>query len=187
MPRSNADRRNSPETPPPKFDESVQAVSKLHAQQYRKATPVQRLLDGVVAKLSHPALLIVLTLAIVAWISVNLALAMVGTRPFDPPPFQWLQGVATVTAVYMAALILITQRREDELARHRDQLTLELAILGERKSAKIIELLEEMRRDNPLVEDRVDDDAAAMAKPTDPSAVLNAIEEIHRTVVEEKR
>jgi len=167
------------------FEESVQAISDLHGRHYRKATPFQRLLDGVVAKLSHPAMLMILTFAIICWISINLALAWGGGHPFDPPPFQWLQGFASVTAVYIAALILTTQRREDGLARHRDQLTLELAILGERKSAKIIELLEELRRDNPLVKDRIDDDAAAMAKPADPGAVLNAIEEVHRKVTKE--
>jgi len=45
--------------------------------------------------------------------------------------------------------------------------------------------LEEMRRDDPLVENRVDDDAEAMARPTDPGAVLNAIEEVHRSVAKE--
>jgi len=173
-------------TPATEFDESFQAISDLHAQHYRKATPVQRLLDGAVAKLSHPVLLVGLTFGIAVWISVNLSMIWAGTHPFDPPPFQWLQSSASIAAVYIAVLILTTQRREDVLARHRDQLTLELAIMGDRKSAKIIELLEELRRDTPLVLNRVDDDAAAMAKPTDPGAVLSAIEEVHRTVAEEQ-
>lgn len=177
---------DSVKTHPPQTEESVQTISDLHAQHYRKATPLQRFLDGALQKLSHPALLMLLVFATVGWISLNLALLWSGARPIDPPPFQWLQGAASIASVYIAALILTTQRREDESARHRDQLTLELAIMAERKSAKIIELLEEMRRDNPLVEDRIDHDAAAMAKPADPSAVLNAIEEVHRTVAEEK-
>lgn len=171
--------------PPDHSDASAQVISALHAQHYRKATPVQRLLDGVVEKLSHPALLVFLTLGIALWVGLNLTEAWSGASPMDPPPFAWLQGAATITAVYLAILILSTQSREDRLARHRDQLTLELAIMGERKSAKIIELLEELRRDTPLVVDRVDDDAAAMAKPADPIAVLNAIEEVHRITVEE--
>jgi uncharacterized membrane protein len=171
--------------PPDHSDASAQAISALHAQHYRKATPVQRLLDGVVEKLSHPALLLILTLGVAIWIGLNLTAHWSGLQPMDPPPFPWLQGVASVTAVYLAVLILITQSREDGLARHRDQLTLELAIMGERKSAKIIELLEELRRDTPLVVNRIDTAAAAMARPADPIAVLNAIEEIHRIVVEE--
>ncbi|MDR3519036.1 MAG: DUF1003 domain-containing protein [Azospirillaceae bacterium] len=140
----------------------------------------------MIAKLSHPALLVILSGAIIAWIGANLAVMWAGGSAVDPPPFQWLQGAATIVAVYIAALILTTQRREDNLTRHRDQLTLELGILSERKTAKIIELLEEMRRDNPLVENRSDVLAAAMAVPTDPLALLNAIEDVHRVIAEEK-
>ena len=47
----------------------------------------------------------------------------------------------------MVVLILATQRREYQLAQLREQLTLELAILSEQKTAKVIQLLEESRRD----------------------------------------
>jgi uncharacterized membrane protein len=174
----------APSPSPP--DETEPTISELHAQHYRKATPLQQRLDDMVGRLSHPATLLVLTAIIGGWILLNLVWAWAGGDPIDPPPFPWLEGTGTLAAVYLAVLILITQSREDALERHRDQLTLELAIMSERKSAKIIELLEELRRDNPLVLNRVDDTAAAMAKPADPVAVLNAIEEVHRIVEEEK-
>jgi uncharacterized membrane protein len=69
-------------------------------------------------------------------------------------------------------LILTTQRRDDQLASYRAQLTIELAILSEQKSAKIISLLEEQRRDHPHLENRADNEAAAMAEAADPQAVL---------------
>jgi uncharacterized membrane protein len=78
----------------------------------------------------------------------------------------------------MVVLILATQRREDDLARHREQLILELVLLGEQKTAKVIELLEEFRRDNPHIHDRVDQQAEAMAQPADPQQMLDAIKEI---------
>jgi uncharacterized membrane protein len=56
---------------------------------------------------------------------------------------------------------------------------LELAILSEQKTAKVIQLLEESRRDNPLIRDRVDQEADAMAQPADPQSVLDAIKETH--------
>ena len=77
----------------------------------------------------------------------------------------------------MTVLILTTQRREDELTSHREQLTLELAILREQKSAKIISLLEELRRDDPHLHNRHDAEAEALSTPADPNAVLEAIKE----------
>jgi uncharacterized membrane protein len=90
-----------------------------------------------------------------------------------------MQGAIGLSALYMTTLILITQRREDELAGHREQLTLELGILSEQKSAKIIALLEELRRDAPELRNRVDPQATAMSTPADPQEVLNAIKETH--------
>jgi uncharacterized membrane protein len=166
--------------------EPVQTISDLPARHYRAATPIQRLLDGVVAKLGHPLFLLLLTLTVGLWVLLNLTMQWRGLAPIDAPPFEKLQVVMTVLAVYFTALILTTQHREDRLARHRDQLVLELAILGEHKMAKIIALLEELRRDNPLMEDRVDDTAAAMARPTDARAVLAVIEEVQKAIAEER-
>ena len=80
-------------------------------------------------------------------------------------------------ALYVTLFILTTQRRDDELAGYREQLTLELAILSEQKSAKIIALLEEIRRDSPHLRNRLDEEADAMAVAADPQAVLDAIKE----------
>ena len=56
-------------------------------------------------------------------------------------------------------------------------LALDLAILSEQKSAKIIGLLEEFRRDSPEIHDRVDHEAEAMAQPANPQSMLDAIKD----------
>ena len=96
----------------------------------------------------------------------------------DPPPFAWLEGAISTASLMVAASIFITQRREDVLAGHRAQLLLELLIVNDRKIAKIIELIEEVRRDTPTIRDRVDGEAASMATPSDPHAVLQAIKDV---------
>lgn len=75
----------------------------------------------------------------------------------------------------VAFLILVTQRREDLLADRRAQLTLELALLADNKSAKIIALLEELRRDAPSLSARSDPEPEDMAKPTDAAAVAASL------------
>ncbi len=125
-----------------------------------------------------PGFVVVLTVAISLWMVVNVMAKVVGLRPIDLPPFAWLQGALGTLALYVAALILSTQRREDQLSSHREQLILELAILNGQKASKIIGLLEEVRRDNPMITDRVDDQANAMSTPSDPHTVLEAIKEV---------
>lgn len=118
-----------------------------------------------------------LTLVVIGWMGLNLLAAAFGHRPVDRPPFPWLAAAVSLVSLYMVVLLLATQRREDELARERELLLLELAILSEQKMAKMIQLLEEARRDNPLIRDRVDQEAEVMAQPADPQSVLAAIKE----------
>jgi uncharacterized membrane protein len=74
-------------------------------------------------------------------------------------------------------MILTSQSRADRFANLREQMTLEATLLTEQKTRKIIELLEEFRRDSPDVRDRRDLEAEQMAAKTDPHEVLTAIEE----------
>ena len=68
------------------------------------------------------------------WIAGNMLADRAGVAAWDTPPFAWLQGVAGLLALYVTVLILTTQRREDQLAGYREQLTLELAIVSEQKA-----------------------------------------------------
>jgi uncharacterized membrane protein len=52
-----------------------------------------------------------------------------------------------------------------------------VSLLAEQKTAKLIALIEELRRDLPNVKDQHDPQAAAMEQATDPHAILGALEE----------
>ena len=162
---------------PPHIEEAMGSIARLHSDHERGATRIQRWVDRLTAAFGRPRFIGALTLIILSWVFGNLLVLAAHGRPPDPPPFFWLDGAMTILAVYMTALILTTQRRADQLAAHREQLTLELAILAEQKTTKMIALLEELRRDSPTIRDRIDTVADAMAEPTDHQAVLQAIKD----------
>jgi uncharacterized membrane protein len=56
-------------------------------------------------------------------------------------------------------------------------LELQVNLVSEQKIAKLISLLEELRRDLPSVRDRVDVVADAMAEAVDPQAVITSLED----------
>jgi uncharacterized membrane protein len=78
----------------------------------------------------------------------------------------------------ISVMILISQSRADRFANLREQMTLEATLLTEQKTRKIIELLEELRRDSPGVRDREDVEARQMAAKADPHEVLAVIDEV---------
>lgn len=180
-PASNASRQQSL---PAHIEETVHAIASLHAAHEQDASPLQRIVERATRRAGRPAFVALLTVVVVAWVALNLGLVGLGRAPIDEPPFFWLQGAVALTALYMTILILTTQRREDELAGLREQLTLELAILGEQKAAKIIALLEEMRRDDPHISDRRDAHADALSTPADPNAVLEALKETQGSLLD---
>jgi uncharacterized membrane protein len=168
---------DTPLIPPIHIEETIKAIARLHAEHRAGATRHQRVLGIATSLLARPGFFIALTILVFGWIGLNSFAPELGFLPRDPPPFPWLSGFSSVASLYLVVVVVTTQRLDDRLARHRELLTLELAILTEQKIAKAIALIEELRRDSPQVHDRVDRQADIMAEPADPQTVIDAINE----------
>ena len=153
--------------------EAREAVANLHELHERDARPVQRVIDQLTQQVARPGTLLLLLLLILAWLAANLLGP--ADRAMDPPPFAKLQIALGTASVLLTCMILTTQRHADTLAAHRAQLTLEMAILAEQKSAKTIALIEELRRDLPMLANRIDAAAEELSQPSDP---IGAIEHL---------
>ncbi|THD44708.1 MAG: DUF1003 domain-containing protein [Bradyrhizobium sp.] len=162
---------------PDHIEQTIESIKRLEAEHYVSASPQQRAVGHITALIGRPLFVALLALAIVGWIAINLADIAQGRVPIDAPPFQWLQGAMTLISLFLVVFILGAQRHENELDEHQKLLTLELAILNEKKTAKVIRLLEEFRRDNPQIRNRVDKEAEVLAQPADPRLVLEAIKD----------
>jgi uncharacterized membrane protein len=174
---TNAAAPEPPSLAPIHIEETIGAIARLHAEHRANTTRHQRIVDRITAALGRPRFLVGFTCLIAAWMGGNEGAALLGRTPIDPPPFPGLAGVVSLASLYFVVLILTTQRRDDGLSRRRELLTLELAILSEQKTAKIVALLEELRRDSPEIHDRIDEQADVMARPADPQSVIEAIHE----------
>ena len=158
---------------------TVRRLAELHAEHQQAVSPLRRAVVRFTCELGRPAVLFGVLALLVLWIGMNGFAARMGLRAFDPPPFGLLELLATVAALVTTLMILATQQREEEANRHRSQLTLQLASLTEQKVAKVIQLLEEQRRDYPGLPSRPDPEAEEMAQPADPRHVLERIKDTH--------
>jgi len=163
---------------PPHIEETVRSVAELQETHDGEATPFQRVIARTTGFFGSPHFFAALTILVLLWISLNIVAPSFHRVPFDKPPFVWLQGAINLAVLYMTILIFGSQQRDEKMASHREKLTLQLAMINEQKSAKIIQLLEDLRRDSPFVRNRVDKKANAMAKPADAHAVSEAIKNI---------
>jgi uncharacterized membrane protein len=170
-----------PEMPidvPPHIAETIQAIALLHEEHHRQSTLAERIVDRATMYVGRPAFLLALIMAAISWVLINTVLFLRGDPTLDSPPFAWMEILLTATALVIAVMILTSQRRADRFANLRERMTLEATLMTEQKTRKIIELLEELRRDSPGVRDRQDIEAEQMSTKADPHEVLAVIEEV---------
>jgi uncharacterized membrane protein len=156
--------------------QNIESVVAFSQREQQKATLAQRRLDRVSAFIARPTYLFVLLSIVVLWIAGNSLARLSGSHVYDPPPFPLLQGLLTLAALFTTTVVLITQNRQAKLDSQRSHLDLQVNLLTEQKVTKLIHLLEELRRDLPMVKDRHDAVSAALQQPTDPAQVLSALE-----------
>jgi uncharacterized membrane protein len=159
---------------PDHVSERLDAMAGLHEAE-RLVSVHQGGIERITAWLTRPAFLYAIVAFGVGWIAVNLALPAVGLPRFDDVPFHLLHLIITFGALLMATFVLATQERQVRVADRRSHLDLQINLLAEQKIAKVIALLEELRHDLPNVPDRPDHVADAMASPTDPQVVAEAL------------
>jgi len=162
-------------------EHTVRSIARLRAEHHESASRLQRFLALLTGGLARPRSLVIVLIGVILWIGLNLMLAAVGRNALDPPPFFWMSDAVSLLSLFMVVLIIGAQRHEEQLAQRREMLLLELAVRSEQKIAKVIALIEESRRDNPLLPDRNDPGAETLSQPSDPGSVLDAIKQAQQT------
>ena len=157
--------------------QNISAVHEFYTREELKRSASQRHAESIGGFVGRPAFLVVILLFATFWIGANLALPLSGLLPFDAAPFHLLQGIVALAALLTTAVVLIKQNRVDRLAEQRSHLDLKVALLIEQKTAKLIDLIEELRRDLPNVKNRHDSGAAVLQQAMSPEAVLAALDE----------
>lgn len=168
----------TPEPPHPAdpVTQTIEMIAAIHARAERRVDPHQRAIERITGTLGRPAFLYGVLVLVLLWIGENLVTRRLGRATWDPPPFYWLQGLVGLSALLMTIVVLITQNRMGKMAERRAQLDLQMSLLVEQKVTKLIELMEELRRDLPSVQNRVDPEVEAMTAVADPHAMLTALE-----------
>ena len=157
--------------------QNIAAVHEFYTREEQKRSPTQRHAESIGRFVGRPAFLVVILLFISLWMGANLALPACGLAAFDPAPFFWLQGIIGLAALLTTTVVLAKQNRVAKLGEQRDHLDLKVTLLIEQKTAKLIDLLEELRRDLPNVKNRHDSGAAVMQQAMSPDGVLAALDE----------
>lgn len=158
------------------IDNTIESIAELERKALASASLQQRAIERFTLAVGRPRAIWYTLLFVALWIAVNGLIKASGHSPFDRPPFPWLMDVAQVAALLMTVIILTTENRMSEIEEQRSRLHLQISMLAERKTAKVIALLEELRRDLPSVPNRHDPEAQEMTRATNPHQVAEELE-----------
>lgn len=161
---------------PHSVHENLGAIAEFHERKKEQLSPAQAFFERVSLALGTPAYVATNLVFAVCWIAWNLVAPNIGFPQIDEPPFFWLQGLIGLNAFIISTAVLIRQNRMSRLATHHAHVDLQVSLLADQKTSKIIQMLEELRRDMPGVSNKVDEEADELAQRTDTGAVITAIE-----------
>jgi len=158
-------------------EEAIEAVADLEREAHEATSHHHRWIERVTSRIGRPLTFYIVVSFVVLWIGSNLAVLHATGATFDPPPFSWLQGMISLSGLLVAILILTTANRVAQIDSQRDKLDLQINLLNERRTAKLIRMLDELRRDSPEVPTHNDPEVQQLSEHTDTQEVSRAIEE----------
>jgi len=175
LPASPPDARDpSSESERDQISQNLEAVLEFYTREAQKLSRSQRILERISRLVGQPVFLGFILLFVAFWMLANAVLRQFGMAEFDPPPYFWLQGIVGLGALLTATVVLTNQNRLARLQEQRAHLDLKVTLLTEQKAAKLIDLLEELRRDLPNVKNRDGIEAASLQQSMSPDLMLAA-------------
>jgi uncharacterized membrane protein len=167
--------RNAQEHDP--LPENVRSVLSLRSRKSEREHKLLQFLDSIGYSVEKPYFVVVIVAFVCAWIGFNTLGWRAGFKPFDTPPFPWLQGIITFGSLVTATVVLAKQNRAAAREKRQSHLQLQLIMLTEQKVAKLIQLVEELRCDLPMIEDRHDPEVETLKNSPHAQTVLDIIEQ----------
>jgi uncharacterized membrane protein len=157
--------------------QNIETILDFYTREEQKIGRSQRTLEFIGNFVGQPVFFGFILVFVALWMIANGTLRRLGMAAFDSAPFPWLQGIVGLGALLTATVVLTKQNRLAKLAEQRAHLDLKVTLLTEEKAAKLIDLLEELRRDLPNVSKRHDPEAAALQQSMKPDLVLATLDE----------
>lgn len=123
--------------------ENIEAVANLEQEFLRSRTRVERVIDAVADFTGSLTFVVAHVIWFGGWFLVN-GVNVPGIPRFDPYPYVLLSMVVSCEAVILSALVLMKQNRMGQHAEEREHLHLQINLLAEKETTKIIQTLQMM-------------------------------------------
>ncbi len=118
-------------------------IRSFEASEFKKRSFIVKLADALTSSFGTLIFLLLNITFFVTWIVINSGRTAV--TPFDPFPFLLLSVAVSSYAILLSIVVLISQNRENQTSRLRQELQLQVNLITEREITKALKVLQELR------------------------------------------
>jgi uncharacterized membrane protein len=154
---------------------NIRAISELERKELERRSGAERCSDLVVLHAGRLWCLLVHSVWFGAWMVWNSG-KIPGLKPFDPFPFSALTTVVSLEAIFLSLFILMSQNRANRRADERAHLDLQVNLLAEHETTKMLQLLQALCIHHKLPQAQ-DPEVLELLERTEPAELAREIEQ----------
>ena len=165
------------------IERNLRTIIQLRLKSDRERSIQGRVADSVTAYAGSMAFVHVHVAWFAIWVLLNTG--RFGVHPFDPFPYGLLTMVVSLEAIFLSALVLITQNRLSEESEHRADLHLHVGLLAEHELTRVLQMLGAIQ-DKLGIADHAASELADLEMETKPEDVMAEIERLRRSAIRQR-
>jgi len=142
---------------------NIETIARLEHAEIERRTLGERIGDAITGIMGSMTFLLLHLVGFVIWVMINTGL--LGLRPFDPFPFGILTLIVSGEGVLLAICVLISQNRMGRISNHRAHLNLQISLLAEEESTRLLQKVDRIL-DRMGLEEARDEEVRSLSEKT---------------------
>jgi uncharacterized membrane protein len=144
--------------------QNIETISKLEQEAIEQRSASEKVSEGFTRFMGSMTFVVLHLAGLAVWFSWNLG--VLGLKPFDPFPFGILTLIVSTEGVILAIFVLISQNRMSRLANQRAHLNLQISLLAEQETTKILQRLKTIADHLDIRETERDEEIERLSQST---------------------
>jgi len=161
--------------------QNIRTIAKLEQETIEHRALSERIGDAFTRVMGSLGFVVAHAIGFGAWFSINLGL-IPGVEPFDPFPFGILTLIVSAEGVFLAIFVLLSQNRMSRLSSQRAHLNLQISLLAEQETTKLLQHLRRISEHLGIPESELDHEVERLSQATHLETLA---EELKKTLPEE--
>jgi uncharacterized membrane protein len=161
--------------------QNIATIARLEQEEIGRRSRGEKVSDIFTRFMGSMTFVVIHLLWFAGWFSINLG-AIPGIEPFDPFPFGILTLIVSAEGVLLAIIVLVSQNRMSRLSNHQAHLNLQISLLSEQETTKILQRLHVIAEHLGIEESQGDEEVQRLSQATHLETLA---EELKKTLPDE--